>query len=366
MVIVADHDIGQETEDEELHPDQHEEDADERPHALCDRRSESELLDEHPDEDAGAHDREHDARTAEEMDRAMRVLAPEPDRHHIDEALDAALPVVLGHAMDARMMRYLDLSHAETVERQERRHETMHLTEEIHIAEAFAAIRLQAAAGIMDIVLDQDLAEQIGDTGRDLLTPWILTLVPPAGHHIIPLVDLLKEERDISRIVLQVAVERDDDLTGRCLDTSIKSRRLAEILAERDEPERMALLRLFERLVLGPVIDEDDLKGPTDLLKRLADLAMKLEHIPLFVVQRHDDRQVRLVFWHRFGLTYTSLLYRTPEKPAIQAKKTLMLTFQNTRFPDILDKHKSRENSPVFICSTKKFPSSYPAIGKLK
>lgn len=128
----------------------------------------------------------------------------------------------------------------------------------------------------------------------------------------------------------------------------------------------MALFGLFERLVLGPVIDEDDLIRAADLLERLMDLAMELEHIPLFVVQRHDDRQVRLVFWHRFGLTYTPLLYRTPEKPAIQAEKTLMLTFRNTRFPDILDKHKPWENSPVFICSTKKFPSLSPAIGKPK
>jgi hypothetical protein len=28
---------------------------------------------------------------------------------------------------------------------------------------------------------------------------------------------------------------------------------------------------------------------------------MELEHVPLFVIQRHDDRQIRLVFRHRFG-----------------------------------------------------------------
>ena len=168
----------------------------------------------------------------------MRVFAPEPDRDHIDEAFDRTLPIVFGHPMDARMMRDFDLRHAEPIERQECRHEAVHLAEEVDLLEAFPLVRLEAAAGIMDTILHKHTPEQVGCAREEAFHKRILALEPPARYHIVALIHLGQEERDISRIILQVSVERDDDLTRRGLDTCIKRRRLTEVLAERHQAQR--------------------------------------------------------------------------------------------------------------------------------
>ena len=166
----------------------------------------------------------------------------------------------------------------------------MHLAEEIHFTETFCAIGFQAAAGIMNTVLYENLAEQISPARKETLHQRILALETPPGHYVVPLINLRKEERDISRIILEVAIQRDDDLAFCSLDTRIKGSRLTKILAKAHQSERRQTNSLRYRLVSRTVINKKNLKRPANFLDSLMYSAMQFPDVPLFIVKRNYDR----------------------------------------------------------------------------
>src|SRR6185369_1121148 len=115
---------------------------------------------------------------------------------------------------------------------------TMHLAEKVDVAETFAAIGFQAAAGIMDIIPNENLAEKIRDTGRDFLAPRIIALLTPSGNHIISLAHFLKQQRDVGWIILEIAIHRNDYFTFRRFETRIECGCLPEVLSESDQLQR--------------------------------------------------------------------------------------------------------------------------------
>ncbi len=51
----------------------------------------------------------------------------------------------------------------------------------------------------------------------------------PAGDEVEPFVELRQEAWDLGRVVLQIAVDRDHELTLRLLEPRLESGRLAEV-----------------------------------------------------------------------------------------------------------------------------------------
>ncbi len=191
--------------------------------------------------------------------------------------------------MKAWVMTDLYLSHTIPFELKYGWDEAVHLTKEIDIFETLSPIRLQAAARIMDIVMNEEFPEEIGNARWDLLAPWILSFVPPARDNIVTLIYLGKEEWDIRRVILQVAIQCNDDISRCCLNPRIKCRGLTEILPEHNKLNRVAYHGFLTCLVPRTVIDKDNLVRVTGLFQCFLNPPMEFEHIPLLIIERDDD-----------------------------------------------------------------------------
>ncbi len=65
----------------------------------------------------------------------------------------------------------------------------------------------------MDMIFDENRSEHVRPAGEKSLHESIATLETPSGDHVEALIHLREEEWDIVRIILKVAIDRDDDFT---------------------------------------------------------------------------------------------------------------------------------------------------------
>ena len=258
LIVIPNENIGEQPCNEKLHSHENAENTNERPKAIADGSMEHDFLREHPQKNSQPDDGKRHTCASEEMERAIGIIPPKPDRDHIDESLHGALPIVLGHAMEARVVRDLHLADTESLELEECWDESVHLSEEIDILKTFTTIRFQAASGIMNLVMYENRSEHIRPAREKSLHEIITTLETPSGYHVIPLIHLCEEKRDIVRIILKVAIDRDDDLSLRCLDTCIESGGLTEILPEHYQLKWCESPTQLERLIPGSIIDKDN------------------------------------------------------------------------------------------------------------
>ena len=86
----------------------------------------------------------------------------------------------------------------------------------------------------------------------------------PAGHEVEALVELREELRDLGRIVLEVGVDRHDDLAARLEEAGLQRGRLPEVPAQADDHDVRVLVvepgEDREAAVGRAVVDEDDLE----------------------------------------------------------------------------------------------------------
>ena len=116
----------------------------------------------------------------------------------------------------------------------------------------------------------------------------------PAGDEIEPLVELGQQSRDLGRIVLQVGVDRDDDVSTRLREPGRERSRLAEVATEPHDPD--VVLRVVqagqrgERAVGRAVVHEYGFPGLVERLEGRLELVEEERHRPLLVVNGDDDR----------------------------------------------------------------------------
>ena len=95
-------------------------------------------------------------------------------------------------------------------------------------------------------------------------------------------------------IVLEVAVDRDDDLALRRLEARLQRRRLAEVPPQPDDANavvcRVQPGQGAERPVGGAVVDEDDLPGLSERVERRGELVVEERDAALLVVHGDDHR----------------------------------------------------------------------------
>jgi hypothetical protein len=293
LVVIPYRNIRQKPGNEQLDADQDEENTHKRPDTLSKRCTKDQLFNQHPKKDSATQSNQSHPGAPKKMQWPMRILSPKPDGNHVDETLHAPFPVVFGHPVYTRMMTHLDFSHSETLELKQCWNETVHFAEKIDVSETLLPVSLQAASGIMDIVMDEHLSKEVRDTGWDLLTPRIMPLMPPPRNDVEPFFDFRKQKRDISRIVLKVPIQSDDDCALRFLDSGIKSSCLSEVLPKNDQGHRLTTLRFDARTIPRSIVNENDFERLPDLLEGCADFPVKDFDVPFFVIQRNHYREIR-------------------------------------------------------------------------
>ena len=165
--------------------------------------------------------------------------------------------------------------------------------------EHVAAERLEPAAGVARSVAQHRAAHRVGDARLKFLEAARLALDALAGDQadLLPAAgsagfEHAQHRRNESRIVLPVAVERDDERRARRRDARAHRRRLAAGLlvphAAQVRVLRHQPLELGRGAVARAVIDIDDLEGPLPV-ERLGDFRHQGRDIAGLVAHRHHN-----------------------------------------------------------------------------
>ena len=136
--------------------------------------------------------------------------------------------------------------------------------------------------------------DRVEDPRGDPAAEWVASLRLPPRDEVEALVELGEQSWDLGRIVLQVAVDRDDDLALRLLEAGLQSGGFAEVPPQPDDAD--AVVRGVqpgqrgEGAVGGAVVDEDDLPGLSERVERGGQLVVEERDAPLLVVHGDDHR----------------------------------------------------------------------------
>ena len=116
----------------------------------------------------------------------------------------------------------------------------------------------------------------------------------PARDEVESLLELCEQAWDLGRIVLEIAVDGDDDVALRLLETSLECGRLAEVAPEPDDANvlvrGMEARERGEGAVGGAVVDEDDFPRLVELPERRRELVVQEGDAALLIVYRDDHR----------------------------------------------------------------------------
>ena len=171
----------------------------------------------------------------------------------------------------------------------------MHLAVQARLAHDRRAVRLQGAAVVVEADAGHAADEPVRDPRRQLAGEAVLPVLPPAADDVVALVELLEQPPDVGRVVLEVAVHRDDDSPRAWSKPAAiaavwpKFRRswTSEPPVARGERGELRV-----GAVAAAVVDDDDLVRAPELVERVDELASSGSTFVLLVVDRDDDRQL--------------------------------------------------------------------------
>src|ERR1700734_3412092 len=109
----------------------------------------------------------------------------------------------------------------------------MQLAIERHLLQNLAAVGLEGGAEVMNIDAAQSGHEPVRNPRRNAAHPEIVDAsFAPAADNIVTGGNLLQENWNVGRIVLQIAIHGDNVFAARMIETGRQPSRLAEIAAE--------------------------------------------------------------------------------------------------------------------------------------
>ena len=169
----------------------------------------------------------------------------------------------------------------------------MQLSVELEAGQHLSPVSLECAAVVVQVDPGDARDQPVGDArGQGSIDEPISSFAAPAADDVVALVEARQQRRDIERVVLQVAVERHDDVGARHVKAGRKRRGLPVVLTKAGHPEfrecRGLLGEQAKSAVGAAVIDTDELVGDTACIKGRADLVEQRQHVVALVEHRHD------------------------------------------------------------------------------
>ena len=133
-----------------------------------------------------------------------------------------------------------------------------------HRIDDMPPIRAQHASVVVHRHADDQGGQPVVQARRVLSIRLIVTLLAPSADHVVAFIDRRDQPRDFFRRILQVRVERDDDVAARLLEAREDRRMLSEIARQLDHPHTPLFARRnfaqdAERIVVRSVIDKNRL-----------------------------------------------------------------------------------------------------------
>ncbi len=174
--------------------------------------------------------------------------------------------------------------------------EAVHLTIKRHGLGKLAPQRAQGAAQVFRLhaghFANKPIAQQAGNFANEKV---VLPIGSETENGVIALAQLGEQERNIRRIVLQIAVHGDDDVARGPVDARLQRCRLAEVAAQADDlNERIAprqLLELHKGTIAAAVVHENDFVLKAQRIEDSAQPLMQPGDVVPLVLDRNHHRK---------------------------------------------------------------------------
>src|SRR6266571_2943089 len=229
-------------------------------------------------------------------DPPQSALLIPPDADQIKNPAPKPVPdTVFGHPRNAWPVVHGDFLSGRAPALNENREKAMPAVEGEDAVQSRAFECAQATARIPEIRSQNRFPRPARDARGDSTQPVVLAIDPHAGDEINA-VQFGEKPRQISGVILQVAVERPDNTTAAGLDTGPERGALAAVARQahaahsRIQPAR--LLDPVPCFVAAGVIHEYQFKGAGFLVQRPGNLARQRQDVVLFIKNGDDDRDV--------------------------------------------------------------------------
>jgi hypothetical protein len=253
---------------------------------------------EEPCRHAESGDHAEGTNCSKEVQRAGHVAEQEADRQQIEEHSEGAGDAVMTLSVLAGRIGDGDLADAGSIPGGERGDEAVHLAVERNVLDDFTAVRLEGRTEVVDIDATERRHEQVRGAGGDAAQEEVVsTLCAPAADNVVSLFQLCEEVGDFLRVVLEVTVHRQDEVSLSVIESGCKSGSLAEVAPEfYDEDTTVYCSDLLEEpvgSVTRAVVDKYQLEGVTDLLHHGLEAVIESGYVLFFVMEGYDDRIFR-------------------------------------------------------------------------
>lgn len=103
---------------------------------------------------------------------------------------------------------------------------------ELDLAQNLPAIRFKAAVEIMDLYSGNPSCGPVKDTGEKNLKQGVVTFFSPAAHQIVAVFMGLDETRDLFRIILEIRVHGENNVSSGLSETCRKGHGFPKICLE--------------------------------------------------------------------------------------------------------------------------------------
>jgi hypothetical protein len=153
-----------------------------------------------------------------------------------------------------------------SMHQRERGTESVHALEEADAFQHGPPEYFERAPCVVDTVVGKEVPHAIGDSGRHFLDQAILPLLPPSAHEIVG-ISKGEEFQDVLAVLLEVAVDLDDDISGRLAEARFERAGLAVVSIEVEHPNlsmlRRQTIQFITAAVAAAIVYEDDLERPS-------------------------------------------------------------------------------------------------------
>ncbi len=175
----------------------------------------------------------------------------------------------------------------------EHRDEAVQLAVETQAVHDLRPVGLEPAVHVVQTHAGERARNAVEEAGKKPPRDRIAAMRLPAGDKIEALVQLGEQSRDLSGIVLQVAVDGDHGLSLSLVEAGHECGGLAEVAPESNDADvLLGVVQPSERgecSVGGAVVDEDRLPRGAERLERRPELVVEQCDASLFVMHRYDD-----------------------------------------------------------------------------
>ena len=228
------------------------------------------------------------------MERPVAVPAHERHGEQIEEAAHVPLDAVVRAAVLPGAMIDGQLRDPVAAVVREHGDVAVELAVELHPVHDLGPVGLEPAVHVVEPDPGDPARDGVEDLRRDPPRERVAPLRLPAGDEVVALVELGEEPRDLGRVVLQVAVNCHDDVSGGLAEARIERGRLAEVPAQPDDADVVVRVvqpgQRAEGAVGRAVVDEDRLPRPPVAGEGRGQLVVEQRDAALLVVDRDDDR----------------------------------------------------------------------------